>query len=223
MRVAGGPTLVGLLVCARYARGMARFRKGSYTPHEFFNGQHRFEHWYRDNSVYFITARCAQRFNALASEDAKSVFWDRFAHYTSAHTFTPIVTSVLDNHYHVLGYLKIGEELPTMMRKLHGAVAKLLNDLLPQRRVPFWGEGRDTYFDGCIRDELQFRRAYRYVLLQGVKAGIVRRWEEYPHTRMGVELEVGLQRTLELRAFLEEVPYRRYQGWYEKRKRRQGH
>ena len=133
---------------------MARFRKGSYTPHEFFDGRHRSEHWYRDNTVYFITARCAERFPALASEEAKSVFWDRFGHYTSAHTFTPIVTSVLDNHYHVLGYLKIGEELPTMMRKLHGSVAKLVNDLLSARRVPFWGEGRDTYFDGCIRDEL---------------------------------------------------------------------
>jgi len=151
------------------------------------------------------------------------VFWERFDHYTNAHTFTTIVTSLLDNHYHMLGYLKVGEELPEMMRKLHGSVAKLVNDLLPQRRVPFWGEGRDTYFDGCIRDELQFRRAYRYVLLQGVKAGIVRRWEEYSHTRVGVELEVGLKRASELRAFLEEVPYRRYQGWCEKRKRRQGH
>jgi hypothetical protein len=93
---------------------MARLRKGSYTPHEFFDGRHRFEHWYRDNSVYFITARCAERFPALASDDAKNVFWDRFEHYTRVHTFTPIVTSVLDNHYHVLGYLKIGEELPTM-------------------------------------------------------------------------------------------------------------
>ena len=110
-----------------------------------------------------------------------------------------------------------------MMRKLHGSVAKLVNDLLPARRQPFWGEGRDTYFDGCIRDELQFRRAYRYVLLQAVGAGIVRDWREYSHTRVGVELKVGLTRAMELKAFLEEVPYRRYQKWWEKRKRRQGH
>jgi hypothetical protein len=109
------------------------------------------------------------------------------------------------------------------MRKLYGSVAKLVNDLLPERRVPFWGEGRDTYFDGCLRDELQFRRTYRYVLLQAVGAGIVRNWEDYPHTRVGVELEVGLKRAMEVKAFLEEVPYQRYQRWCEKRKRRQGH
>ena len=65
--------------------------------------------------------------------------------------------------------------------------------------------------------------AYRYVLLQAVGAGIVRDWREYAHTRVGVELDVGLKRALELKAFLEEVPYRRYQKWCEKRKRRQGH
>ena len=100
----------------------------------------------------------------------------------------------------------------------------MVNDVLPAGRRPFWGEGRDTYFDGCIRDGLQFRRAYRYVLLQAVGAGIVRDWRAYAHTRVGVELEVGLKRASELKAFLEEVPYRRYERWCEKkRKRRQGH
>ena len=43
-------------------------------------------------------------------------------------------------------------------------------------------------------------------------------------TRVGVELEVGLKRASELKAFLEEVPYRRYERLCEKkRKRRQGH
>ena len=35
---------------------MGGFRKSSYTSHEFYKGQHRSEHWYRDNTVYFITA-----------------------------------------------------------------------------------------------------------------------------------------------------------------------
>ena len=43
-----------------------------------------------------------------------------------------------------------------MMQRLHGSVAKLVNDLLPQRLTPFWrdAEGKG-YFDGCIRDEKQ--------------------------------------------------------------------
>ena len=40
-----------------------------------------------------------------------------------------------------------------------GTVAKLVNDLLPERHVPFWREARrNDYFDGCLRDELQCRR-----------------------------------------------------------------
>ena len=61
------------------------------------------------------------------------------------------------------------------MRKLHGSVAKLVNDLLDVRLVPFWGDGENRdYFDGCLRDETQLIRSYRYVLRQSVRHGICR-------------------------------------------------
>jgi hypothetical protein len=63
---------------------VARFRKSSYTNHEFFEGKHRFEHWYRDNTVYFITSKVRDGFHAFRTEEAKAVFWDRFAYYTSS-------------------------------------------------------------------------------------------------------------------------------------------
>jgi REP element-mobilizing transposase RayT len=189
-----------------------RFRKSSATSTEYFRGDHRFEHWYLDNQVYFITARCRDRFRAFASEVAKQVFWDRFERYTSKYGFTPWVTSLLDNHYHTLGYLRIGDNLGPMMQRLHGSVAKMVNDLFVERRVPFWSEaGHQDYFDGCIRDEKQCRLAYRYTLTQAVRHGIVRDWHDYPHTRAPIDLERGLKRALELKAFLEHVPYKRYQ------------
>jgi hypothetical protein len=98
-----------------------------------------------------------------------------------------------------------------MIRKIHGSVAKLVNDLLPDRIVPFWSEaGHRDYFDGCIRDEKQCRLAYRYTLFQGVRHGATADWREYPHTRIRVDLERGIKRALELGAFLENVPYKRY-------------
>jgi hypothetical protein len=103
----------------------------------------------RDNTVYFVTARCRDRFPAFESEEAKLVFWDRFDHWTTFFGFVPWVTTLLNNHYHTLGYLKVGENLGPMMQRLHGSVAKLVNDLLPQRRIPFWKEGNhaNDYFD----------------------------------------------------------------------------
>src|SRR6266498_1866384 len=154
-------------------------RKSSPSTNESYEGKHRFEHWYRDNQVYFITARCRERFPCFNSEKAKAVFWDRFEHYSRLHGFVPWVTSLVDNHYQTLGYLNEGAQLGVMMQKLHGSVAKLVNDLLEARRVPFWTDAKHrNYMDGCIRDELQCRRAYRYTLTQSVRHGIVRDYHD---------------------------------------------
>jgi hypothetical protein len=188
------------------------FRTSAATRHEFFNGRHRFEHWYRDNTVYFITSRCRDRVTAFDSEAAKQVFWDRFDHYTKEFGFTPCVTTLLNNHYHTLGYLRVGENLGPMVQRIHGSVAKLVNDLLPTRHLPFWRRaGNQDYFDGCIRDVLQARRAYRYTLVQAVRARLVRDWRDYPHTRVTVDVDRVIARAVELNAFLESVPYARYE------------
>ena len=126
----------------------------------------------------------------------------------------------MNNHYHTEGYLRRGEELGEMMRKLHGSVAWLVMKEIGVRHVPFWRErGNRDYFDGCLRDVLQARRAYRYTLMQAVRARLVRDWRDYPHTRVDVELDAMIRRAVELRAFLEDVPYARY----ERQRLRHGH
>lgn len=166
-----------------------------------------------DNQVYFITARCRDRFPAFASDDAKRIFWDRFTHYAAQFRFTPWVTSLLDNHYHTVGYMAIGRNLGTMMQRVHGSTAKLVNDLLPQRRPRFWADAKDHgYFDGCLRDLRQGRLTYRYVLTQAQRHGVERDFRRYPHTRVNMEMEQALAEAVRLHAFLVGVPYRRYEG-----------
>jgi len=190
---------------------MARFRKSNDSTNEFFDGRHKFEHWYRNNSIYFISARCRNRYPAFQTDEAKAIFWDRFDYYTQLHHFVPIITSLMDNHYHDLGYLADGKQLGPMMRKLHGSVAKLVNDILPERRVPFWrGVSDDDYFDGCLRTG-QFKPTFRYVLPQSVRHGIVKDYRDDPHTRVHVEYDRELKRALELGCFLD-IPYKRYDG-----------
>jgi REP element-mobilizing transposase RayT len=186
---------------------MAEFKKGSSAKKEFYNGRHRREHWYRDNTVYFLTVRCTDRFPAFASEEAKTIFWRQFTKYTSEHHFDVWICTLLDNHYHAIGYLPHGPDLAPMIRKIHGSVAKLVNDILPTRLTPFWAD----YFDGCLRDENQFRRAYCYTLLQSRRHGICRDYRQYLHTRMGLTLEGGLAIAQSRRVFLRDVPYKRYE------------
>jgi hypothetical protein len=185
--------------------------KLSRSQNKTYSGKHRYEHWLIDNQVYFITSRCRDRFPAFATEAAKSVFWDRFNHYTAEFGFVPWVTSLIDNHYHTLGYLRVGKNLPIMMQRIHGSVAKRVNDLLTVRLTPFWRNAKGhEYFDGCIRDERQARLAYRYTLIQSQRHKIARDWRDYAHTHVHVELELAIRRALELKAFLEGVPYKRY-------------
>ena len=175
----------------------------SRNDRESFDGKHRFEHWYVDNQVYFITARCRDQFHAFATEQAKQIFWDRFGFYCKEFQFTPWITSLLDNHYHTLGYLKIGMNLKLTMQRIHGSVAKFVNDLFPQRRQDFWrdSKGRE-YFDGCLRDEKQGRLTYRYIHTQSRRHGVMKDYLNYPHTRIHVEIERAIKRANELGAFL---------------------
>ena len=188
-----------------------RFRKFSHSKNEHTDGNHRFEHWYRDNTVYFITAKVRDGFHAFESEQAKAIFWDRFNHWTSQFTFVPWVTTLLINHYHTVGYLKVGADLGTMIQRLHGSIAKLVTDTLPERHLPFWrNRGVKDYYDGCFRNELQCRRAYRYTLLQSVYAKLVTDWRDYPHTRVNIEVNAGVGDALKLNAFMDGVHYPRY-------------
>ena len=189
-----------------------RIGKLSRSHNQEYHGRHRYEHWLVDNQVYFITTRCRDQCAAFAAEVAKEVFWRQFDKYTAEFGFVPWVTSLLDNHYHTLGYLRVGKHLPQMMQRLHGSIAKLVNDLLPARLRPFWRDASGKeYFDGCIRDERRARLAYRYTLTQAVRHRIVRDWREYGHTRANVELEAAIRRSHEIKAFMEGVPYKRYQ------------
>ena len=45
--------------------------------------------------MYFITARCRDRYPAFETEQAKLTFWERFDHYAGEYAFTPCVTANL--------------------------------------------------------------------------------------------------------------------------------
>lgn len=128
----------------------------------------------------------------------------------------------MNNHYHTEGYIKDASMLGEMMRKLHGSVAKLVMKGTGVHWVPFWRErGKRNYFDGCLRDVLQGVRTYRYVLMQAVRAGIVQDYREYSDTRINIEMDRAIARAVQLKAFMERVPYARYDSWKTRRNRDQ--
>ena len=117
----------------------------------------------------------------------------------------------MSNHYHTVGHLQIGTNLGPLMQRLHGSVAKLVNDILSKRHLPFWRtKGNKDYFDGCLRDAKQLDRTYRYVLRQSIRAGIAKDVSHFPNTRLQLSLELALKRAAQSNAYLPNVPYARY-------------
>ena len=87
------------------------------------------------------------------------------------------------------------------MRSARNAHGKDRLEILAQRRrvfprttpLHFWSDTKgEEYFDGCLRDLKQGRCTYHYILTQGERHGIVRHWSEYQHTRVEVDLDVGI-------------------------------
>lgn len=187
------------------------FQKSGGHRREWYDGAHRFEHWYRDRTVYLVTARVRDRLPIFLNSESANVFWSKLLQYTTQHGFELWIATLMSNHYHFIGFLERGSQLGEMMRKLHGSVAWLTCRAHGIHHKPFWRDDQHRdYFDGCLRDARQLRRSYRYVQQQAVRAGLVQAASEYPNTRCWLTLEACLRLAQERDAFLADVAYARY-------------
>ena len=93
---------------------------------------------------------------------------------------------VMGNHVHVLWGSKSGESLPSgpIMKSWKNFTALQCNRMLDRTGQNFWSVG---YFDRDVRPN-KFFTVLRYILNNPVKAGLVRRWFDWPHTYLSEEL-----------------------------------
>ena len=82
---------------------------------------------------------------------------------------------VMPNHVHALLKQMEGHQLGRVMQSLKSFTARRANELL-NRRGAFW---QRDYFDRYIRNEEHLYRTRRYIENNPVKAGLVRRPEEW--------------------------------------------
>jgi hypothetical protein len=197
------------------------FKRSGISRNAWYDGKHKFEHWKRDRSVYFITARVRDKLPVFQTPEVCAIFWEKFERFSSQHGFDPWIASLLLTHYHFVGFLQKGAELGEMMRKLHGSVAWLVCKQLNIQHKPFWRDDEhNDYFDGCLRDENQLTRTYCYTHTQAVRAGLVNRPEEYPNTKVYRSLADCLLIAREQNALMMDVPYARYTDPMRKRGKR---
>jgi len=70
------------------------------------------------------------------------------------------------------------KDLSEIMKRIKGASARYANQAL-KRKGAFW---LHEFFDRIVRTEKGLQYCANYILQNPVKAGVVEKWEEFPHT-----------------------------------------
>jgi putative transposase len=136
---------------------------------------------------YLITTRCDQRET-------------RFAHWASASRVAAVVDSrrlwrdsrilcwvLMPDHMHLLIELGENESLPALMRRVKCVTAGVAN-AVDRRRGRVWMPG---YHDHALRCDESVASAVRYMVVNPVRANLVRRAGDYPYWNC-VWLEDGM-------------------------------
>jgi len=112
-------------------------------------------------------------------------------HFADQKDYGLLCYCVMPNHVHTV-IERISEEksLALIMHRIKGFTASRANRLLG-RKGPFWqGES----FDHVVRSQSALFKTVRYVLENPIKAGLVQRWQDWPHSYVnnGLKKQMGI-------------------------------
>jgi putative transposase len=129
----------------------------------------------KSGHYYFLTTCVAGRRRIFTNRKRTIVVLDAIRWLHAAGRFFVDAAVVMPEHLHLVGQL--GEStLAKVMHTLKSYSAYRL--ALAGVETPVWQEG---YHDHELRDDEDYRTRVRYVLQNPLRAGLVRRDEEYPY------------------------------------------
>lgn len=141
-------------------------------------------HLYLDNLHYFITCRTFDHQDFFAGDCHKKILLNAINESVKQLKISLIAYVVLDNHYHLMIYLKRGAVLPKLMQLINGRSSRRLKShhasegrliSLPSGRGKVWR----NYWDHGIRDEKDFWSHFNYIHHNPVKHGYTKRNKDY--------------------------------------------
>jgi putative transposase len=139
--------------------------------------QHNPAHLFVDNSPYFITGSIYQKRALLQSNAIKDYLLATIQQCFEEKDWLLNDWVILDNHYHLLGISKNGEDLSGIIGKIHMLSARFIRSQL-QAEKPIWW----NYWDYCPRDERDYFIRLNYLFNNPVKHGYVADLKNYPYS-----------------------------------------
>jgi putative transposase len=136
---------------------------------------HRLERIYVRSPIYFVTTCTADRRHILAVEAIHESFV-RFAEEGSEHGAWIGTYVLMPDHVHA--FIAIDDQklsLSQWMKSLKNALSKTMRS--KSVLAPHW---QKTFFDHMLRSAESYTQKWHYVRENPVRAGLVKRWEDWP-------------------------------------------
>jgi len=130
--------------------------------------------------VYHVTTKSAGPIPLFADDTDRNDFCSRLSESVKRRRLTCIAFCLMTTHYHLI--VEVAEDaLQDAMKWLNGTYAQRFN-----RRHGRWGHLNGArYFCKLIESDLHMLRAFRYVALNPVAAGLCKRPQDWPWSSYG--------------------------------------
>jgi putative transposase len=132
-------------------------------------------HLFLDNTPYFITGAIYEKRSLLKDIAAKRLLWKQTEVYFQKYCWELQHWVILDNHYHLMGISRLGEDLTRIVQGIHGSTSTSIQRTTGAQKPIWW-----NYWDYCPRNESDYYMRLNYLLWNPVKHGYVEKLEDYP-------------------------------------------
>jgi len=131
---------------------------------------------YTDSPIYYLTLCTEDRLRILANSEIHGEFI-RFAEGAIKFHVLVGLYMIMPDHIHLFAaFSALSPPLFKWMKALRGSLSKGLRETTGEGT--HWQKG---FFDHVIRSEESMREKYEYVRLNPVRAGLVKRSEDWPY------------------------------------------
>jgi len=142
---------------------------------EYSESHHRPLHIYLDDAWYFITASTISHARYISTEAHLCIWRDAFFELTLKFGITICAWVVLKNHYHIIVQPQQGRDVSKFIGQLHGRTSRAINLLDNAQGRQIWY----SYWDTCIRGEIDFWTRFNYIHYNPVKHGYTENPEDW--------------------------------------------
>ena len=159
-------------------------------------------HIFMNDTPYFITAAIYKKQALLQDEKLKELLLTCIKASFTRFQWELHHWVILDNHYHLLGKSRNGQDLPKIIREIH-SVSGFYIKKTTQAQQSIWC----NYWDYCPRNEEDYLTHLNYLFNNPVKHHYVDNLNDYPYSSFRAYQE-RQGREMVVRQFKEHVGYK---------------